>query len=51
MKNNQDTSRKTADHHSDAAIASIWVLLLSVIVVIELGSLLASRAMFAPVLH
>lgn len=51
MKNNQDTSRKTADHHSDAAIASIWVLLLAVIVVIELASLLASRSMLAAVPH
>jgi len=38
------------DHHSDAAVASIWVLLLAVIVVIEVGSLLMSRAMLAAVL-
>lgn len=51
MNDNQNTSPKTADHHTDAAIASIWVLLLAVIVVIELGSLLLSRPMLAAILH
>ena len=49
MTNNQ-TLPKAPDHHSDAAIASIWVLVLAVMVAIEIGSLLVSRAMLAGVL-
>ena len=49
MTNNQ-TSPKIPDHHSDVAIASIWVLMLAMIVVIEIGSLLLSRSMLAAVL-
>ena len=45
-----DLSPKGPDHHSDAAIASIWVLVLSLFVVIEIGSLLMSRSMLAGVL-
>jgi hypothetical protein len=50
MTNNQDTLPKAPDHHSDAAIASIWLLLLTLIVVIEIGSLLLSHTMLAGVL-
>ena len=49
MTNNQ-TSPKIPDHHSDVAIASIWVLMLAVIVVFELVSLLMSHSMLAGVL-
>ena len=51
MTNNQNTLPKAPDHHSDAAIASIWVLLLALIIVIEIGSLLISRSMLTAVLH
>ena len=47
---NDQTSPKAPDHHSDAAIASIWVLMLAMIVVIEIGSLLVSHSMLAGVL-
>jgi hypothetical protein len=50
MTNDQDTLPKAPDHHSDAAIASIWLLLLTLIVTIEIGSLLLSRAISAGVL-
>jgi len=49
MTKNEDT--KLPDHHSDVAIASIWVLLLSLIVVIEIGSLMMTRSMLAAVLR
>ena len=48
MTNNQ-TLPKAPDHHLDTAIASIWVLFLALIVVIEIGSLLVSRSMFAAI--
>jgi hypothetical protein len=44
---NQNTQGR--DHHSDAAIASIWLLLLACVVVIELVSLLMSGSMFAAI--
>ena len=50
MTNNLNTLPKAPDHHSDAAIASIWVLMLALIVVIEIGSLLVSHSMLAGVL-
>ncbi len=37
------------DHHSNEAIASIWLLLLALFVVIELASLLMSRSMLAAI--
>jgi hypothetical protein len=46
-----DLSRKAPDHHSDAAIASIWVLILAMIAVIEIGSLLMSRSMLMAIFH
>lgn len=46
MTNNQILP-KAPDHHSDIAIASIWVLMLAVIVAIEIGSLLVSHSMLA----
>ena len=55
MTNNENTSPLAPplapDHHSNAAIASIWVLLLVLIAVIEIGSLLMSRSMLAGILH
>ncbi len=48
---NYQTLPKAPDHHSDAAIASIWVLILAAIVVIEIGSLLVSRSMLAGVIY
>ena len=50
MTNNQN-SPKAPDHHSDVAIASIWVLMLAMIVVIEIGSLLVSHSMLAGVIY
>ena len=46
---NNHTSPPAHDHHSAAAIASIWVLLLVLIGVIEIGSLLMSGSMLAAV--
>jgi hypothetical protein len=46
MTDNQ-TLPKAPDHHSDAAIASIWVLMLAMIVAIEIGSLLVSHSLLA----
>jgi len=37
------------DHHSDAAIASIWLLLLVLVVAIELVSLFMSGSMLAAI--
>jgi hypothetical protein len=39
------------DHHSAKAIASIWLLLLALIGVMEIGSLLMSPTMLAGVFH
>ena len=51
MTNNQDTSSEAPDHHTDAAvIAPMWILLLAVIVVIEIGFLPVTRSLFAAVL-
>jgi hypothetical protein len=47
---NHQTLPKAPDHHSDAAIASIWVLMLAMIVAIEIGSLLVSRSMLGGLL-
>jgi hypothetical protein len=44
-----DTAPEASDHRTEAAIASIWVLLLALIVVIEIGSLFISRSMLAAV--
>ena len=46
---NNHTSPPAHDHHSAAAVASIWVLLLVLIGVIEIGSLLLSGSMLAAV--
>jgi hypothetical protein len=46
--NNQNT-QSARDYHSAAAIASIWVLLLALVVVIELLSLLMSSSMLSGV--
>jgi hypothetical protein len=51
MTHIQTTPTKAPDHHSDAAIASIWILFLALVVVIEIGSLLTSRSMLTAVLH
>jgi len=48
MMNNQNP-QTARDHHSDAAIASIWLLLLVVVVVIELVSLFMSGSMLAAI--
>lgn len=51
MTNNQNNASKAPDHHSDVAVASIWALLLALIVAIEIGSLLMSRSTLTAVLH
>lgn len=51
MTKSQDSSPVTPDHCSHIAIASIWILLVALIVVIETGSLFISRSMLAAVLH
>jgi hypothetical protein len=49
MTDNQDRLPKAGHDHADAAIASIWFLLLAFIVVIEVGSLLISHSMLTAV--
>jgi hypothetical protein len=39
------------DHHTAAAVATIWAVLLVLVVVFELASLLMSRSMLAGVFH
>ena len=48
---NEEASRQGHDHRTDAAVASIWALLLALFVGFELASLLMSRSMLATVLH
>lgn len=48
---NNHTSSPPPDHHSVAAIASIWLLVLALIGVMEIGSLLMSRTMLAAILQ
>jgi hypothetical protein len=51
MTNNQDTSPQVPDHYSDAAvIAPIWVLLMALIIVIEIGCLPVTRSILVAVL-
>jgi len=50
MTNSQDTSPERYDHHSDAATAPIWVLLLALIIMVEIGFLPVTRTLFAAVL-
>lgn len=50
MTNNHNTSPEAPDHHSDAAIAPTWVLLLALIVVIEIGFLPVTRSVLAAIL-
>ena len=51
MTNNKNDAYKAPDHHTDIAIASIWVLMLALIVVIEIGSLFISDTMLTAVLR
>ncbi len=44
---NNENTQSARDNHSAAAIASIWVLLLALVGVIELLSLLMSSSMLA----
>ncbi len=39
------------DHHTAAAVATIWGVLLALVVVFELASLLTSRSMLAGIVH
>jgi hypothetical protein len=51
-KYQNDPSPEAPDQHSDAAaIAPIWVLLLALIVVIEIGFLPVTRSILATVLY
>jgi hypothetical protein len=50
MTNNQDTSPERHEHHSDRAMAPMWVLLLAVIIAVEIGFLPVTRMLFAAVL-
>lgn len=50
MTNDQGTSHERSDHHSDAATAPMWVLLLAVIIAVEIGFLPVTRMLFAAVL-
>jgi hypothetical protein len=46
--NNQNT-KSTRENHSEVALASIWLLLLALAVVVELVSLLMSHSMLAAI--
>ena len=48
---NNHASSPPPDHHSAGAIASIWLLVLALIGVMEIGSLLMSRTMLAAILQ
>ena len=51
MADDQNTSPETADDYSYAAIAPIWVLLLVLIALIEIGTLPVTRSVLAAVLQ
>jgi hypothetical protein len=42
---------QSRDHHTAAAVGTIWGVLLALVVVFELASLLMSRSMLAGVFH
>ena len=44
-------SDQSHDHHAAAGVATIWGVLLALVVAVELVSLLMSRSMLAGVLH
>jgi hypothetical protein len=48
---NPKASGQSDDHHTAAAVATIWAVLLALVVGFELASLLMSRSMLAGVLH
>jgi hypothetical protein len=51
MTNDQNASPEIPDDRLDTRIASIWVLILGSLVVIEIGSLILSYSMLAAALH
>ena len=51
MADDQNTSPETADDYSYSAIAPIWVLLLVLIALIEIGTLPVTRSVLAAVLQ
>jgi hypothetical protein len=48
---NPKASGQSDHHHTAAAVATIWAVLLALVVGFELASLLMSRSMLASVLH